>query len=188
MFTRKLQLLLIICGIVVIFYTFKSNTKIPPPSETALRDEPVSDDDECLCQYNNVSYDFCYHLPQNRSIKGKRFNCEYAPYLESLDLLQSKQLINLSYQDLPTPAFVTAMSENHFDEGLTLIAFMRRLWPRQKIIVYDLGLTSNSAENLKGKCLVEVRKFPFDKYPTYVERLLEYRWKPLLIAVGFSSQ
>ncbi|RCN28181.1 hypothetical protein ANCCAN_26079 [Ancylostoma caninum] len=65
------------------------------------------------------------------------------------------------------------------------IAYIRRLWPRQKIIVYDLGLSSSSAENLKGKCLVEVRKFPFDKYPTYVDRLLEYRWKPLLIAVGF---
>lgn len=26
---------------------------------------------------------------------------------------------------------------------------MRRLWPRQKIIVYDLGLSPNSAKNLK---------------------------------------
>ncbi|RCN28182.1 hypothetical protein ANCCAN_26080 [Ancylostoma caninum] len=126
MFTRMSQLMLIICGVLVIFYTFTSNTKIPPPSETALRDEPKGNDDECLCRYNNVSYDFCYHLPQNRSIKGRRFNCRYAPYLESLDLLQSKQLIDLSYQDLPIPAFVTAMSENHFYEGLTLVRYAMR--------------------------------------------------------------
>ncbi|EYB92492.1 hypothetical protein Y032_0193g1395 [Ancylostoma ceylanicum] len=177
----KSQLLLIICGAIVILYTF-AHMKTSPPSGTALQDKLTGD--ECLCRYKNVSYDFCYHLPQNRSINGRRFNCNFAPYLDSLDLLQSEQLIDLSDEDLPTPAFVTAMSENHYYEGLTLIAYMRKLWPRQKLIVYDLGLSSNSAENLKGKCFVEVREFPFNKYPPYVKRLLEYRWKPILIASG----
>ncbi|EYB81703.1 hypothetical protein Y032_0375g224 [Ancylostoma ceylanicum] len=99
-------------------------------------------DDECVCQYKNISYDFCYHLPQNRSIKGRRFNCEIASHLERLGLLTNRNTIDASEEVLPTPAFVTAMSENHYQEGLTLIANIRSHWPGQKITIYDLGLSA----------------------------------------------
>ncbi|KHJ89021.1 hypothetical protein OESDEN_11168 [Oesophagostomum dentatum] len=75
------------------------------------------------------------------------------------------------------------------------IANVRGVWPQQKIIVYDLGLNASSAEDvkhpflastndklLKSKCFVELRPFPFDRYPLYVRNLKEYRWKPLIIA------
>ncbi|EYB92487.1 hypothetical protein Y032_0193g1394 [Ancylostoma ceylanicum] len=184
-FRKKAQLLVGICVTVVILYTFPTITS--PLLRTASRNDdrqPVQMiSDECLCRYNNVSYDFCYHLPHNPAIKGRRFSCEHAPYLDDLGLLKGGNLIDLSREDLPTPAFVTAMSENHFDEGLTLIVYLRKVWPRQKIIVYDLGLSEQSVKDLKNKCLVELREFPFDKYPSNVRVLTQYRWKPILIAM-----
>ncbi|KIH55380.1 hypothetical protein ANCDUO_14463, partial [Ancylostoma duodenale] len=101
---------------------------LPSQSKSLWREcrhwkEPSQDkviSEECLCRYNNTSYDFCYHLPENPTIKGRRFSCDHAPYLDALDLLSPQHLVDLSHDDLPPPAFVTAMSENHYDEGLTL--------------------------------------------------------------------
>ncbi|RCN35545.1 hypothetical protein ANCCAN_18584 [Ancylostoma caninum] len=180
-FRKKTQLLVIVCVAVVILYTFTSSTSPFLLGESSSRNKVISEG--CLCRYNNTSYDFCYHLPENPAIKGRRFSCDHAPYLGALDLLSPEHLVDLGHEDLPPPAFVTAMSENHYDEGLTLIVYMRKLWPRQKIIVYDLGLEPKSVKDLKRKCLVELRKFPFDKYPSRVKELTEFRWKPILIAM-----
>lgn len=136
----------------------------------------------CRCEVNNMTYDFCYHLPVDPKIVGRRFNCSYGTHLLELGLLSNAAVLNLRSDALPEPAFITAMSENHFREGLTLIANIRKLWPQLKIVVYNLGLSANSVADLKTRCLVELRDFAFAKYPIYVQHLLDYRWKPLLIA------
>ncbi|KAK6027069.1 hypothetical protein OSTOST_06907, partial [Ostertagia ostertagi] len=64
------------------------------------------------------------------------------------------------------------------------IANIRKFWPHERILVYDLGLSLQSVEELKNKCLVELQNFPFSEYPSYVKNLLEYRWKPLIIAMA----
>ncbi|KAK6737425.1 hypothetical protein RB195_019867 [Necator americanus] len=122
-------------------------------------------------------------MPQTPSVTGKRFSCEYAAILGDFDLLSGDTALDMAVEGLLPPAYVVPMSENHYLEGLTLIANVRSLWPTQKILVYDLGLEKTSAKQLSEKCLVELRKFPFDKFPYYVKNLREYRWKPLLIAM-----
>ncbi|KIH64743.1 hypothetical protein ANCDUO_04943 [Ancylostoma duodenale] len=108
---------------------------------------------ECQCTLNGEYYDFCYRLPPEEQVKGRRFDCEHTHDLERLDLLSDKNALNFEQQALPEPPFVTAMSDNHFKEGRTL-----------------------------KMCQLEVRRFSFDSYPTYVRNLGEYRWKPLIIA------
>ncbi|CAJ0598157.1 unnamed protein product [Cylicocyclus nassatus] len=141
----------------------------------------------CSCSHKNVTYDFCYHLPKNRMIKGRPFDCNFSTYLEELEILPLKKIVDLVTEEMPVPAFVTAMSQNHYAEGLTLIANLRSLWPRQKVIVYDLGLDPESKKELQKKCLVEVRSFPFERFPRYVHDLTQFRWKPLLIGMALKE-
>lgn len=138
---------------------------------------------QCQCYFGDELYDFCYHLPPEPGIVGQPFSCSNAMHLQRLGLLSKKNVLDMSRDELPRPMFVTAMSDNHYKEGLTLIANIRKFWPQQKVIVYDLGLSKQSVSELQGKCLVEVRSFPFGEYPDYVKKLDEFRWKPLVIAI-----
>ncbi|PIO61483.1 hypothetical protein TELCIR_16993, partial [Teladorsagia circumcincta] len=98
-------------------------------------------------------------------------------------LLPAENILDMKNDEFPEPVFVTAMSDNHSKEGLTLIANIRKLWPQRKILIYDLGLSSRSLKELEVKCLLEIRKFPFANFPSYVKNLGEFRWKPLIIAM-----
>uniref|UniRef100_A0A9J2P741 Nucleotide-diphospho-sugar transferase domain-containing protein n=1 Tax=Ascaris lumbricoides TaxID=6252 RepID=A0A9J2P741_ASCLU len=144
---------------------------------------------ECLCVFENVEYDFCYHLPENYSIRGEKFTCENAHFLHSLGLLKEgsqrrdvDRYVNLEMMELPTVVMVTAFSEDHWPEARRLISTIRRFWPYQKVIVYDLGLEAVTVYAVRQLCNVEYRKFDFSAYPSYVHRLGEFRWKPLIIA------
>ncbi|KAE9414986.1 hypothetical protein Angca_000845 [Angiostrongylus cantonensis] len=145
--------------------------------------ENLMPESECACELDNIWHDFCYRLPASSDIRGTRFNCTYAAHLKMLDLLSDSNAVNMKTDDMPKPMFVTAMSDSHYKEGLTLIANIRKLWPQQKLVVYNLGLDNRSLNELKEKCLVELRDFPFHDYPIHVSRLEEYRWKPIVIAM-----
>ncbi|KAK6738524.1 hypothetical protein RB195_020556 [Necator americanus] len=167
--------------IAIFTLTVNPVVKIVEPMKKSMVSGTVLESD-CQCTANGDVYYFCYRLPTNTSVKGQRFNCEYTKHLTKLGLLSDKNIVDLETQQLPDPAFVTAMSENHYGEGLTLIANFRKMWPQRKLYVYDLGLSKKSLDRIKAMCLIEVRQFPFDDYPPYVETLSEYRWKPLIIA------
>ncbi|KAK6058120.1 hypothetical protein COOONC_04316, partial [Cooperia oncophora] len=146
-----------------------------------LSPEPV--EPPCQCELNGVAYNFCYQLPAEPKIHGRKFSCSYAQHLDKLGLLSTDTALDAKRDEFPEPMFVTAMSENHYREGLTLIANIRKLWPQRKIIIYNLGLGSKAIKELEEKCLVELRDFPFSTYPPYVKDLDQYRWKPLTIAM-----
>ncbi|KAK5965726.1 hypothetical protein GCK32_020154 [Trichostrongylus colubriformis] len=77
----------------------------------------------CRCEHRTNTHDFCYRLPRRPQIRGQPFNCTYATYLDQLDLLSTENSINLETDQFPDPMYVTAMSDNHFEEGLTLVCF-----------------------------------------------------------------
>ena len=77
---------------------------------------------------------------------------------------------------------VTAISSNHFEEAQDMIHSAQRNVPNATILVYDLGLNENQQRNLSNQCHVEVRTFPFEKYPPYFRALvLNEAWKPIII-------
>ena len=79
-------------------------------------------------------------------------------------------------------AVVTAISSNHFQEVQDMIRSMQVNVPKTKIYVYDLGLTEYQRKNLSDYCYVEVRIFPFKKYPPHFATLsTSEAWKPIII-------
>lgn len=149
----------------------------------------VARDCACIDRDTGISYDFCYGLPANRSIRGRRFSCEWLPMLKSLKLLDyAGRFIDLensavSFQNV---VFVLAASQNHFHLALAAIANIQKNFPKtQRLVFYDLGLYSDSSNAIRRLCNVEYRKFRFSDYPEWVDRLHEFRWKPIIIAVSF---
>ena len=79
-------------------------------------------------------------------------------------------------------AVVTAISSNHFEEVQDMIHSVQTNAPNTKIFVYDLGLKEHERKNLSEHCYVEVRTFPFNKYPPYFSALLfNEAWKPVIV-------
>ena len=77
---------------------------------------------------------------------------------------------------------VTAISSNHFEEAQDMIHSAQKNVPSTTILVYDLGLNENERKNLSHHCHVEVRTFPFEKYPPHFRALaLNEAWKPIII-------
>ncbi|VDK29388.1 unnamed protein product, partial [Gongylonema pulchrum] len=64
------------------------------------------------------------------------------------------------------------------------IASVRKFWPQQRLIFYDIGLNETNLSFIKNLCNVIYRKFNFSAYPEYVRDLYQYRWKVLIIAVS----
>ena len=77
---------------------------------------------------------------------------------------------------------VTSLSSNHFAEGQDNFGSLQKYFPRTKIIVHDLGLTESERRQLTSYCNVELRNFPFEKYPDHVRDLKTYAWKPLVVS------
>ena len=76
---------------------------------------------------------------------------------------------------------VTAISSNHFEEAQDMIHSAQRNVPNTTILVYDLGLNEHERKNLSNQCRVEVRTFPFEKYPPHFRALaLNEAWKPVI--------
>ena len=91
-------------------------------------------------------------------------------------------------KDIPRPEtkkdkflVVSAISSNHYNEEQDMIATAQHFFPNSRIIIYDIGLKQTEIDALKKYCNVEVRAFPFDKYPPHVKKLQTYAWKPLII-------
>ena len=78
---------------------------------------------------------------------------------------------------------VTACSSNHFVPLTRLLLSIRRHEPTLPIILYDLGMTPEQAEWVKGVNGVVYRVFPFRNWPPHVALEREsYSWKPIIIS------
>jgi len=132
----------------------------------------------------------CYQLPENQSRIGRQFSCDHTRILHQLGLIdQDDNYVDLSRVDaIPIdPIMITAVSDSHWLEMRQLISRIRAFRPDQLLIVYDIGLSESNARHLQSLCNVRYRKFEFDNYPSYVRKLTEFRWKPIVIAVSVGA-
>ena len=80
--------------------------------------------------------------------------------------------------------YVTAFSDNHFDEAQDMLVSVQKCLPGKKMIIYDLDLNDENVKHLTSTFRnVEIRKFPFQDYKhiLHVSFLLTFAWKPIIV-------
>ncbi|XP_064639151.1 uncharacterized protein LOC135494797 [Lineus longissimus] len=87
----------------------------------------------------------------------------------------------------PKPTMVLPLSNRRYEEGLDTIESAQRHLPRDKIMVYNLGLTSKQKSTLVRLCNVRLIEFPFRKFPPYVRLLMKFHWKPILLQLALNE-
>ena len=75
----------------------------------------------------------------------------------------------------------TAFSSNHFREAQDMIGSVQKYLPHTKIIVYDIGLSTEERGKVAKYCNVEFRMFDFSKYPPHVKNIKNYAWRPFML-------
>ncbi|KAH3730690.1 uncharacterized protein LOC127852848 [Dreissena polymorpha] len=109
---------------------------------------------------------------------------DYSPIQKYLDVLFPTSISEPGPGKL-TPVFVTGTSSNHFRESMQMLDnfrhTVRKVIPGAKLIFYNLGLTAKEVQLLKSMCDLEMRDFPFEKYPDHVKLLYGYAFKPIAI-------
>ena len=104
-----------------------------------------------------------------------------ARYLNTLALLFNVNPI--SEKDF---IIVTAADSSHHKSLKNLLSSVVLYEKYAKVIIFDLGLTKSEVKEIKRKFKkMEIRKFNFSKYPSYLDIKVnagEYAWKPVIIS------
>ncbi|XP_056013205.1 uncharacterized protein LOC130052388 [Ostrea edulis] len=107
-------------------------------------------------------------------------------YLQRLQL-DTKGIVHLTQQreNSTAPTIVSGFSDNHYDEAIGLFNSInnpvRKMYPDLKFVVFDLGLTEEHRKTVQKLCNCDVRRFPFENYPSHLKFLRGFTWKPVII-------
>lgn len=150
---------------------------------STIRNENIHEIEEC----KGFNGSFKPTLKENvQHIENYTFNVSKSG-LKQLDL-DEEGMRNLSSQKSSKaniPTFVTAFSDNHFEEFIAVANSLNRLkrtkYPELTLIVYDIGLNKDRFSKVQRMCNCSVRKFPFELYPEHVRNSRGYTWKPIII-------
>jgi hypothetical protein len=106
---------------------------------------------------------------------------DVARYLNTLILL-----INVTPIREKDFIIVTAADSSHHKSLKNLLSSIVLHEKHAKVIIFDLGLTKSELMEIKRKFKkMEIRKFNFSKYPSYLDIKVnagEYAWKPVIIS------
>ncbi|KAF1752241.1 hypothetical protein GCK72_018795 [Caenorhabditis remanei] len=163
-----------------------SKSKLPPhAAPEAVKDKEQGECD-CVSQKTGKVHNFCYMDPQNLTSIGKKFSCNHLAILERLKLVDNPgPFVDLSKssENSKEIVFVSAVSDNHFNEATASISAFYKFNPNRKFILYSLGLGDLYIKNIKRDFKnLEVRIFDTSGYPDYARNWMEYRFKPLILA------
>ena len=117
----------------------------------------------------------------------KKLNA-YPEMLVYLNGVARKLFVNLTMENADHFVFVTAASQNHFDESVDAVASIQRHMPSRKTLYYDLGLDKASVRKIKTWCGVVYRKIDWSKLPPHVSATLHTcAWKAVVVMHALTS-
>lgn len=97
-------------------------------------------------------------------------------YLTRSETLSTKERLKYATKLQP----VTGFSSNHYLEHKKHVESALLLFPKSKVLVYDLGLTYSQVSNISKHKRLIYRKFNFEKYPQHVSVMYTYAWKIMI--------
>ncbi|KAG2490135.1 hypothetical protein HYH03_011440 [Edaphochlamys debaryana] len=86
--------------------------------------------------------------------------------------------------DVTNLTVITGCSHGFFDRLENLVGSLQYWAPRSPVVVYDLGFTSAQLAQMRCWQGVEVRRFPWERYPAYVRERTNYAFKALVVQLG----
>ncbi|GIL58967.1 hypothetical protein Vafri_13965 [Volvox africanus] len=95
----------------------------------------------------------------------------YVPDLPYIDPEAPYNVTNL--------AVVTGCSATFMDRLENLVASLQHWAPNTRVVVYDMGFTSDQLGEIRCWSGIELRRFPWEKYPSHVRDLRTYAFKGL---------
>ena len=121
-----------------------------------------------------------YTHPDQPLIKGRPFSglVKYGHILQEY-LNHPAIKINPETKNIQ-PQLVTGLSANHFEEHKQSIKSIWKIFPGQKVVVYDLGLDITQLRYFRNP-LIELRKFNYTNFPEEFEWLTNMSFKVLIL-------
>ena len=120
-------------------------------------------------------------MPWHPGATASRQTPDDAPTVDAMYQAPDDALTNTvdaMYQRL---VVFTTFSSNHFKEAQDMIGSVQKYLPHTKIIVYDIGLSTEERGKVAKYCNVEFRIFDFSKYPPHVKNIKNYAWRPFML-------
>ena len=121
-----------------------------------------------------------YSHPEFPNVRGRPFS-GLLTHKHILEEYLASSTIELDYTNKIEPRLITGLSDNHFSEHQVTVESVFEKFSdqlsRQKIVFYDLGLTSLQAMKIRQDERYEYRKFDFSKYPAKTKWLTNMSFK-----------
>lgn len=77
--------------------------------------------------------------------------------------------------------FVSAGNAEFFKPLIHSVRLKNIFFPTNKMVIYDLGMSSAMLHQLIAICECDVKKFEFEAYPAHFKNLQTYSWKPIIV-------
>lgn len=132
-----------------------------------------------------VKPDMQYDSPSMKLAFGKPFNVD-PMLMKQMNLsLHRTDFINLTKENAEYDfVILTATDSRHYPGLYSLISTVHKFLPKQKVIIYDLGMTAEQKHELSAACYVSLRAVKFQQYPAHVTALYAFSWKIIIIHVS----
>ena len=116
------------------------------------------------CSVKNQLKNMMYTHPEFPLVRGRPFS-GLETHSHILQAYLDSKTIKLDPQNKISPQPITAISSNHFAEHQVNAKFFFKIFPNEKTVLIDLGLTEIQKKLIKNDERYIYKKFDFEKYP-----------------------
>ncbi|XP_069119122.1 uncharacterized protein [Argopecten irradians] len=130
-------------------------------------------------QINNIK-----NIPTNiRTSNEEEFKVDHV-YLDQLGFYdKDAKVVGDDFKE--TPIIGTSVLPGHYEETLKFVKSTQKMLPQNKILIYDLGISSSESQQMVKFCnktrTCSLKVFPLDKFPSHIRYLDTKSYRPLAI-------